>query len=147
MTSLEQDAIAALAAKGDAERQLAAAAYCPPWRHWVFGLLMAGFVFSPAIAMPLRLVLLAGLLGAIPLIVASDRKRMGMFINGYRRGRTLLVTLPLVAINLLLYAASAFQARITGGVEWPIILAGIALLVSTVGSILWQRVFVRELGA
>jgi hypothetical protein len=87
------------------------------------------------------------ILVAVALIVRSDRKRLGMFINGYRRGRTLYVTLPMLAINLALYAASFHVAREVGE-AWPsLALAAIAFIVSLIGSILWQRVFRSELGA
>jgi hypothetical protein len=147
MTDFEMEAQQALSAKGDIERQLASAAVCPPWRHVAFAALMAALVAAPALEMPLRMAALILILVAVALIVRSDRKRLGMFINGYRRGRTLYVTLPMLAINLALYAASFHFAREIGE-AWPsLALAAIAFAVSLIGSILWQRVFRSELGA
>jgi hypothetical protein len=146
MTTFEDDARAALAAKGVAERRLAQAAVCPPWRHAAFAAVMATLVISPLVAMPLRLGILVGALLAVALVVQSDRRRTGMFINGYRRGRTLLVTLPLLAANLGLYLLS-IHASERGEMTTVVLLAGAAFLVSLAGSLVWQRVFVRELGA
>ena len=44
---------------------------------------------------------------SIPVIIQSDRKRMGMFISGYRRGKTRIVAIGIVAVELLLYALSS----------------------------------------
>lgn len=146
MTTYEEDARAALAAKGEAERRLAQASDCPPWRHAAFALVMAALVASPAVALPLRMAILVGVFVAIVLIVQSDRRRTGMFVSGYRRGRTLLVTLPLLAIDLGLYLFSV-RAGLDGDEATVLLLAGAAFLVSLVGSVVWQRVFMRELGA
>lgn len=147
MTTIEQQAEQALAAKDDIERQLAKAATCPPWRHLVFAGMMAALVATPVLELPFRMAALALIFVCIGLVVQSDRKRLGMFINGYRRGRTRLVTFPMLVIDLLLYAASVYFAEQTGKETMSLLLAVAAFLVSLVGSILWQRVFARELGA
>lgn len=141
------EASTALDAKRQAEAQIARAATCPPWRHAVFGLIMGGFVASPAFNLPVRMALLVLLLAMIPIIIQSDRKRMGMFINGYRRGKTRLVTFPMLAIELSLYAIGV--ARNMDGREprTPLLLGGVALIIGLLGSMLWQRVFLREMGA
>jgi len=147
MTTIEQQAEEALAAKGDIERQLAKAATCPPWRHGIFAAMMAALVATPVLDFPFRMTALALILVCVGLIVQSDRKRLGMFINGYRRGRTRLVTFPMLVIDLLLYAASVYYAEQSGKATMSLALAAAAFLVSLAGSILWQRVFARELGA
>lgn len=141
------EAMSALDAKRQAEAQIARAANCPPWRHAVFGLLMAGFVASPAFSFPVRTALIVVMLGAIPLIIQSDRKRMGMFINGYRRGKTRLVTFPMLFIELGLYAIGVYRNIDGKDPTTPLLLGALALVVGIAGSFLWQRVFVRELGA
>lgn len=147
MTTTAEEAIAALDAKKSAEQQLAAAALCPPWRHAVFGLLMGALVATPAFAFPIRMSILAGLIPVVALIVRSDRKRMGMFINGYRRGRTRIVALAMLAIVLGLYAVSVHRGLGLGDTVTPLLLGVAAAISGTIGSIIWQRVFVRELGA
>ena len=141
------DAISALDAKRDAERALAAAADCPPWRHALFGLLMGTMVASPAVPLPYRFILLAFALVAIPIIVRSDRRRTGMFINGYRRGKTRLVTFGILAVVMVLYAFSVHAALTNGDRITPVILGLAAAVLATLGSVQWQRVFVREMGA
>lgn len=141
------EALSALDAKRDAERSLAAAAQCPPWRHGLFGALMGVLVASPAVALPYRFGVLAVVLAVIPLIVRSDRKRTGMFINGYRRGKTRWVTFAMLAAIIGLYALSAHAAISNGDRVTPAILGVVTAIIATLGSVQWQRVFLRELGA
>jgi hypothetical protein len=143
---LHQEAQAALEAKQAAEHRLASAADCPPWRHAVFALLMAALVATTALPLALRLGAAILILVCVAAIVQSDRRRMGIFVNGYRRGKTRIVTFALLAAILPLYVYSA-RAGLEGDTLIPLLLAGLTFVVSLIGSIAWQRVFVRELGA
>ena len=126
---------------------MARAATCPPWRHALFGLLMGGLVASPAFEMTTRMTILVVILCCIPVIIHSDRKRMGMFINGYRRGKTRIVAFGVLAMVLGLYAVSVVRGLDHHDHIAPLLLGAVALVVAILGSILWQRVFVREMGA
>jgi hypothetical protein len=147
MVTMIDQARVALEAKTAAEQDLARLASCPPWRHAAFAGVMAALVGSSAVAMPLRFAILAVVFAAIALIVQSDRRRLGVFVNGYRRGRTRLVAIPMLVIVLLLHAASFHYGVTLGKPGVSLGLAGVAFGVGYSGSILWQRVFVRELGA
>jgi hypothetical protein len=140
------EALSALDAKRSAEAQMARAATCPPWRHGVFGLLMGGLVASPAFEMPIRIGILVAILATIPIIIHSDRKRMGMFINGYRRGKTRIVAFGILAVVLGLYAVSVVRGLDHHDHIAPLLLGAVAMVVAILGSMLWQRVFVREMG-
>jgi hypothetical protein len=143
----QTEALSALAAKRAAEAQIARAATCPPWRHAVFGLLFGGLVASPAFDFPIRMAILVLILAAIPLIVHSDRKRLGMFINGYRRGKTRVVAIGIVIVELSLYFVSVVRGLDHNDHVTPLLLGLVAGPVGIAGSLLWQRVFVREMGA
>jgi hypothetical protein len=134
-------------AKGAAEQDLARLALCPPWRHAAFAAVMATLVATPAVPIPLRYVAIALIFVAIALIVQSDRRRLGVFVNGYRRGKTRLVTFPMLALILLLYAASCYAALDRGMPAISLALAAASFVIGYIGSVIWQRVFVRELGA
>lgn len=141
------EAQSALDAKRQAEAQIARAASCPPWRHAVFGVMMGGLIATPAVPLPARFAILVALLAAIPIIVQSDRKRTGMFINGYRRGKTRMVVAGILAVELGMYAISCVRALGYGDRVTPLLLGVAGVVIGTIGSIMWQRVFVRELGA
>jgi hypothetical protein len=141
------EALTALDAKRQAEEQMARAAHCPPWRHAVFGLLMGALVASPAFADVARYAILAAIFCCIPVIIRSDRKRTGMFINGYRRGKTRLVVFAVLAVELTLYAYSAYRGMELHDHVVPLALGVAGVAIGIAGSLLWQRVFVREMTA
>jgi uncharacterized membrane protein len=141
------EALSALDAKRQAEAQIARAANCPPWRHAVFGAMMGALIASFAFEFVLRTAILVIVLVCIPIIVRSDRKRMGMFINGYRRGKTRWVAFGILAIWLALYGVSVHYALDRGNHAVPLVLGLAGFAIGTAGSVLWQRVFVREMGA
>jgi hypothetical protein len=146
MTTIEEDARLALAAKGAAERNLARLSLCPPWRHAAFAAVVAALVAAPAVAVPLRFGVLVVVLAAIVLIVQSDRRRLGVFINGYRRGKTRLVTFPMLAVILVLYGTSFYYGDTRDRPVISLVLAVAAFGIGYLGSVIWQKVFVRELG-
>jgi len=147
MTTMEDQARIALLAKGAAEQDLARLAACPPWRHAAFAAIMATLVATPAAPLAWRFALLALIFVAIALIVQSDRRRLGVFVNGYRRGKTRLVAFPMLGAILLFYAASCWFALDRGQPTVSLGLAAASFVIGYVGSTIWQRVFVRELGA
>jgi hypothetical protein len=146
MTMTYEEARAALAAKTLAEQDLARLGTCPPWRHAAFAALETALVISPLASINGRFAILAVMFFGIFLIVRSDRRRLGVFINGYRRGRTRLVVMPLLLTVLALYVLSMLAAF-----DWHLPWASVSCAVVTFptcyfGSVLWQRVFRRELG-
>jgi hypothetical protein len=144
MTSIEE-ARAALDAKQGVEQRLADVTLCPPWRHAAFALVMAALVGQSGVPLAWRFVVLPLALLAIALIVQSDRRRLGIFINGYRRGRTRLVVFPLLAVVMALYAASFYFGVDRDRPALSLALGALTFVVAYAGSVLWQRVFVREL--
>ena len=143
----QSEALSALAAKNAAEAQLARACNCPPWRHAIFGLLMGGLIASPAFDTPIRTAILVVILCCIPVIIHFDRKRMGMFINGYRRGKTRLVAVGVLAVELSMYFVAVYYGMALHNPLVPLLLGVAGVPVGIAGSLLWQRVFVRELTA
>ena len=140
------DAAGALAAMRTSQARLAKAASCPPERHLAFAGLMGVYVGAPAAPYVLMLVLEALILVAVVFIVRWDRRRTGMFINSYRRGRTRPVVLGLLAAMLTVYGVGYWLAKMQG-VWWaPLALAPVAMVGGYYGSALWQRVYARELG-
>gem|GEM_PF-194954 len=140
------DAAEALAAMHASQARLAAAANCPPERHLAFAGLLGGLVATPALPATWSLVAEGVILLGIVLVVRWDRRRTGMFINGYRSGRTRPVSFAMLAVFLVLYSASMWLAR-ERGIHWaPLPLGAVAAAVGYYASILWQRTFRREMG-
>lgn len=143
-----REAAAALAGVEGAEARLAdQIGDCPPWRHAAFGLVMALLVGSLALPLPLQSAGAVVALALIAAIVHYDRRRYGVFINGYRRGRTLPLTTLLLVGTLALMAAQ-IHVRARGLPAWEsAALVALAFVFATGGSVVWQGVFLRELKA
>ena len=146
MSMTYDEARAALAAKAIAEQDLARISTCPPWRHAAFAALESMLVVSPAVPIVARYAIVIAMLAGLVLIVWSDRRRLGVFINGYRRGRTRVVVVPMLIAVMALYIVSTLAVF-----DWQMPWLSIACAVVTfpvcyVGSIVWQRVFRSELG-
>lgn len=140
-----EEAIAALSGVQDAQNRLAADMNCPPWRHAALGGLFAVLIGSIAVSSQFQMAMMPLVMAAIVLLVRSDRKRMGLFVNGYRRGRTLPVALACLAAMLALVFAAMHMRNHDFAVASKAGLAAIAGLLGTAFSIGWQRVYRHEL--
>ncbi len=146
MTMIEE-AHVALAAKGAAELDLAKLALCPPWRHAAFAAVVAALVATQAVPIPARFVLLVLVYASIAAIYLTDRRRLGVFINGFRRGKTRTVTFTLLLVVFALGAAIVYFGDQPGQRLICLGLAAVAFMAAYRGSMIWQQVFRRELGA
>lgn len=142
------EAAAALAGVSGAEHRLAEQiGPCPPWRHAAFGFVMALLVGGASLPFPKQAASLVLGMALVALIAQYDRRRYGVFINGYRRGTTLPLTLALLGGVLVLMFA-AVHAREAGLSAWTKTgIAGLTFLYAVAGSVVWQRVFLAELRA
>ncbi|MDR7256323.1 FtsH-binding integral membrane protein [Sphingomonas sp. BE270] len=141
-----EDARAALDGIADMRRELALKATdCPFWRHGVFAAITAVLVLASGLELlPQAVLSIAGLAG-VAWVAADDRRRYGMFINGYRKGRTLPITIALLAA-MLGAVAFEYNARSTGlSLTVKLGIAAIAFLVALEASYAWNRAYRREL--
>jgi hypothetical protein len=140
------EAAEALAAMRASQARLALAANCPPQRHFAFAVLLGGLVATPALR-PFYALLAEGvLLIGIAVLVRWDRRRTGMFINGYRAGRTRPLTFLLLAVVLALYAAGFWLSRGRGLWWGPLATGAVAAAIAFQASVVWKRIFRREMG-
>ena len=140
------EAAAALAGVDTAHERLAQQlGTCPPWRHAAFGLVMAILVGSPSLEMPLQMFGLPVAMALLVAILVYDRRRFGVFINGYRRGATLPLTL-LIAGTMGVLLVTSIHAREAGMSPWTKAgIAAVAFAIATGVSVVWQRIYLREL--
>ena len=141
----QDEALDALKAMDEAQEGLAQAVECPPWRHAAVGLVCAALVFSPSTSGFGFLAIYAPAMIAILLIARSDRRRTGLFVNGWRMGRTLPISIALLLVLLgLIWFAR--QGRLE---PFPaphgLAAAAVAFVVTSLVSVWWQRVYVAEL--
>ena len=139
------DARAALAEVEQAKGRLAADYDYPFSRHLAFGALMGLLVGSPALGTPGSVLVLPFVMAGVVLVQRWDRARTGSFLNGWRAGRTLPISLVAVLVNVILFAIGARYAQ--QGMTWvPLALAFVATAFGVAVSYAWQRVYLRELG-
>lgn len=139
------EAAAALAAMQDSRDRLAKAADCPPERHMVFALMMGGVVAAQAAKPPVNLIIEALLGLSVFLVIAWDRRRTGMFINGYRAGRTRPLTFAMLAVFMVFYAVGVWLKEAYGLAWAPVACGVVVAVIAFLMSAVWQRIYRREL--
>jgi hypothetical protein len=140
------EAQAALNSMAEAEAELARSGPTYPlWRHAAFAAVMAALVLGQGFGQPWSLLLLVFPMAAVAWLVADDRKRYGVFVNGYRKGRTLPVTLTLVALMLGAMGGEIYARSYDLGLLVKFGIAGFAFVVALAMSLWWTRIYDREL--
>ena len=139
------EAAAALDQVGATEKRLAVHAHWPFHRHAMFGL--AEGLLIASVAQPIRIG--AGMIvAALVLLVAciaDDRRRHGIFVNGWRSGATRPLTLVLAAVVVALLLA-AISVR-DGDSAQPVgfLIGLVAFALCTAISLRWEKIYRAEL--
>ena len=140
------EARAALDQVDAARARLAEVGVCPPWRHAAFGAVMALLVGGAGFGASIQSACTPIALCGIALIAAYDRRRYGVFINGYRRGATLGFTIGLLLTMLGLLVAQIWLREEHVAIAVRLAITAAAFILATAGSVVWSRIFRRELG-
>ncbi len=116
----------------------------PLARHLAFGLLMGLVPAAQALGHGASTVGSVSVIMRALLLQKWDRRRTGVFINGFRPGRTRIITLAMLAMMIgLLVPAVRYGAS---GVVWvPLAIGGVAAVIGTLTSILWYRIYIGDL--
>lgn len=136
----------ALEAVSSAKRSIAAASAAPLWRHVAFGVVMALLMLSIAAGQPFWMLPWALSMFGVVLLLWWDRRQTGLFVNGYRQGRTLPLTLALLVVTVAL-AFAAVRLNIHGERQLALLTVPVAFVVALGASLWWERIFLREMGA
>ena len=141
-----EEAKRALATISDTKAAMAhAIADCPPWRHAAFGAVFALLIGSISISSAVQLATIPVIIALIILIKRSDERRTGVFVNGFRQGKTLAVTLAYLAV-LVPFVLLALHLRLGGfGLSAKAGLSALSFAIAVGLSLWWHRVFKREL--
>jgi hypothetical protein len=141
------DAAAALEGARAAREKMADRARCPAYMHAVFGALLGGLVASEAASDAGTLVIEGLILVVAIALFVVQRRRLGFFVNGYRRGRTRPVVLGLLGVYLLLFSLAAYL-KAADGLHWPALILGAVMAVfGTWASTVWQARYLAEMAA
>lgn len=141
-TMNEEQARAALQA---ANAKLAEQAHWPWSRHAAYGAVVGGMVAAQGFMPPLSTVFVAACVCAVAAIVAADRAKRGVWISGWRGGRTRWVTV----LSLIIGIGGMFAAlwlNVDMHMPWAsFALGGVVFVVAVLLSKLWERIYRREL--
>jgi hypothetical protein len=130
----------------DANRQMAKRAEPPVWYHPTLGLLMGGLLAVQELPVAWVLAYEAAALAGIALLAAAYRKHTGMWIPGYRAGRTRWVAIGTAATAVAIFLPCVWL-RHEMGVQGACLVGGavLAVLVTLMGH-LWMKAYRRDLG-
>jgi hypothetical protein len=136
----------ALSAIQAANRRMADRAKAPGYYHATLGLLGGGAVAVQEAPWPWRLAYYAVLIVAMALLVRAYRRKTGLWISGYRAGRTRWVAVGVAAIFVLV-AAGAIWLTFQEHVHGACLVAGVLIAgLVTAAGYLWERAYRRDLG-
>lgn len=118
---------------------------CPPTWRLAFGAVMGAMIAGQAGPPPVALAILALAMGAVVLMVSAMRRRMGFFVNGYRRGRTRRVAVGLLVFVESVLAVSLYL-KLGRHIWWaPLVGGAIVAPVAVAASYAWQTAYRRDL--
>lgn len=142
--SPNNDAARMMAEIRAANAELARRAVAPGWYHAALGLLMGGLVAVQGAPLPAvyGYYLVFGL--GCWLLVRAYRRRTGLWISGYRAGRTRWVAIGLAVLFGLIMVGGVHLRR--EGLAWATLAGGaVAAVVVTIGGYAWEAAFRRDL--
>lgn len=139
------EARAALDAIDGARSKLADVGFCPPWRHAVFGAILGAMVLAVGVGGAAQVALTVSALAGVAIVVTYDRRRYGVFINGYRRGPTLKVTLALLAVTMVLFVGEIHAREVGMTLASKLGLAAAEAIIAIAASVKFARVLRAEL--
>ena len=141
------EALSALDAARDTDRRMARRMTWPLWRHALAGALQALFVITWATPMPFAALLMGVCLFGIYWIGANDRKRFGMFVNGWSSEAARPAVFLALAVTLSGFAAIwSLGDGINRWTPWAIPAALGVFVGVTLSSLWWQKLHIRDLG-
>lgn len=142
----EAESLEALNQIAAANREMADRVKAPGWYSWTLSLMMGGLVAmmeAPTLwLIAYELVFLV----ALGFLVGAYRRRSGVWIPGYRAGRTRWVAIGGGAVYLVIVMTAIWLNR-EMGVRGACVVAGVIMAALTrVHCYVWEKAYRRDLG-
>ena len=141
----DEDALRMLAEVEAANADLAERAKAPTWYHPALGLLVGGVVAVQGQSIPLVVAYYGVFVAGLLLLVRAYKRYTGMWINGYRAGRTRWVAIGLAALTTLSMLIAVWLQRDRGLALAPLVFGGLLALIVTIGGFVWEAAFRADL--
>lgn len=117
-----------------------------PWFEAIWLAYIAGLVLSMALPMPFNLLVIFALLFGLSKAVSAYQERYGVWVSGFRPGRTRVIAVALGVVLLAILMIVWFY-RQRYGLVWPAFpAAAVAVGASFVIGRMWMRAYRRETG-
>jgi hypothetical protein len=146
MSMTERERLEQLDLIAAANRQMAERAKAPGWYHWALGLLIGGLAAVQAAPIPWVFAYYAVFGLGVALLVRAYRRHTGMWIPGYRAGRTRWVAVGgAILVAGIMLGAVALERDL--GLRGACLAAGVLLAGLVTGQgYLWEKAYRRDLG-
>ncbi len=141
----DEDALRMLAEVEAANADLAERAKAPVWYHPALGLLMGGLVAVQAAPIPAKLAYYGVYVAGLVLLMRAYKRHTGMWINGYRAGRTRWVAVGLAGLAILCAAIAVWLERERHLEAAPLVFGAIVAVLVTIGGFVWEAAFRADL--
>lgn len=141
----DEDALRMLAELEAANADLAERVRAPVWYHPALGLLMGGLCAVQAAPVPGMYAYYAVFIAGLILLVRAYIKRTGLWVSGYRAGRTRWVSVGLATITTGLMLLSAWLFHTRNETMAPFVFAGLIAVIVTIGGFVWEAAFRADL--
>lgn len=141
----DPDAKRMLAEVQAAKAELARRAVAPIWYHPALGLLIGGLVAVQGARLSFIGAYYAAFSIGLILLVAAYKKHTGLWVSGYRSGRTRVVAIALAVTVTLIMLGSLWLQR-SAGATWAMPVGGaMTAVIITAGGFVWEAAFRRDL--
>jgi hypothetical protein len=141
----DEDALRMLAEVEAANTDLAERAKAPTWYHPALGLLMGGMVAAQGLPIVGKIACYLVFAAGLSLLMRAYKRHTGMWINGYRAGRTRWVAIGLAAIATLCMLIAVWLERERGLIYAPLAFGAIVAVIVTIGGFVWEAAFRADL--
>lgn len=141
----DEDTLRMLAEVEAANADLAERAKAPAWYHPALGLLIGGLCAVQAASVAVMIGYYVVFLVGMALLIRAYKRHTGMWIGGYRAGRTRLVAVGLAVITTGLMLLSAWLFRERHEAVAPLVFGGLIAVFVTIGGFVWEAAFRADL--
>lgn len=141
----DEDTLRMLAEVEAAGADLAERARAPTWYHPALGLLMGGLAAVQAAPLVWQYAYFPVFGIGVWLLVKAYIRKTGMWIYGYRAGRTRIVAVGLAAFTGLTMLTSAWLFHFKHLTAAPLVASAAIAVVATIAGFVWEAAFRADL--
>jgi len=141
----DEDALRMLTEVNAANADLAERARAPTWYHPALGGLIGGLIAVQGQPIPVMLAFYSVYVLGLVLLVRAYKRHTGLWVSGYRSGRTRWVAIGLATLAAVGGLISIWLLRERGLTAAPPVFGAIVAVIVTIGGFVWEAAFRADL--